>query len=120
MSFEDLLKTLQQDYLKSLPEKIKVITAQVQAQDASNVRESFHKLKGTGRTYGFPEVSELAEVVENICITQAPAAGLSAAQQALLVLEDICRARQQPTAIPVYSFSEDPRVEAIRKLLPLA
>ena len=49
-------------YLKSLPEKILVIASQVQAKETGNVRESFHKLKGTGKTYGFPEVSELAGV----------------------------------------------------------
>jgi HPt (histidine-containing phosphotransfer) domain-containing protein len=114
VSFDDLLKTLQEDYLKSLPEKIKIITAQVQANDASNVRESFHKLKGTGKTYGFPEVSELAEVVENICIVQ-PGAGLNAARQAIPVLEDIHRVRQQASSYPV---AADVRVAAIRKLLP--
>ena len=114
MSFEELLKSLASDYLKSLPEKIQVIAGQVQAKDTSNVRESFHKLKGTGKTYGFPEVSELAAVVENICIAQ-PQIGLNAAAKALAVLEDIYRTRQSAAD---YSLQADTRVDAIRKLLP--
>ena len=68
MSFEDLLKNLQVDYVAAIPNKIAQIRAQVRNADVPALRESFHKFKGTGRTYGLPEVSELAEVVERICI----------------------------------------------------
>lgn len=113
MSFDDLLKTLQKDYLKSIPDKIKVIENHIQASDTHNVRESFHKLKGTGRTYGLPEVSELAEIVESVCI-QHPQSGVRAATEALPVLQDIYQSRQTQQA---YAFGNDVRVEALRKLL---
>lgn len=114
MSFDDLLKSLHQDYLKSIPDKILLIAEQVKAQDTSNVRESFHKLKGTGKTYGFPEVSELAAMVESICIVQ-PNVGLDAASKALDVLSDIYHTRQNRSD---YSLLSDTRVADIRKLLP--
>jgi hypothetical protein len=44
VSFEDLLKTLQQEYLSALPEKITRIRAQIDASSTTEVRESFHKL----------------------------------------------------------------------------
>jgi HPt (histidine-containing phosphotransfer) domain-containing protein len=113
MSFDELLKSLQRDYLKSIPEKIKLIEGLIHAADTHNIRESFHKLKGTGRTYGLPEVSELAEIVETTCI-QKPHHGVASATQALLVLGDIYKARQEQRT---YAFDSDSRVETLRKLL---
>jgi len=113
MTFHELLKTLQQDYLQSIPEKVKVIQGHIQTSDTHNVRESFHKLKGTGRTYGLPEVSELGELVENVCLQQ-PQAGVQAAEQAVPVLMEIYRSRKEQTP---YEFEADSRVAALRKLL---
>lgn len=107
------MKTLQSDYLRTLPEKIKIIEEQIKKNDSNNVRESFHKLKGTGTTYGLPEVTALADIVETICI-KVQSQSLAAAGQALPVLRDIhaFRARQE-----VYPIAEDQRVAALRKLL---
>jgi hypothetical protein len=35
--------------------------------DYRTLRDEFHKLKGTGKTYGLPEVTELCEICEVIC-----------------------------------------------------
>lgn len=113
MSFDDLLKTLHQEYLSSLPIKISSIQNQMQVGDPSELRESFHKLKGTGRTYGLPEVSELAAVVEEICIDYPPKA-VAAVGLALDILREIHTARLsgKPFALEV-----DERFNQIRKLL---
>ncbi len=116
MTFDDLLKSLQQDYLASLPGKIQLIEQLIVNQDTDNIRESFHKLKGTGRTYGFPEVSDLAEVVEDICL-QKPAAGIEAATKAVPILQSIYQSRRDKTD---YSFATDGRVAPLRKLLQSA
>jgi HPt (histidine-containing phosphotransfer) domain-containing protein len=113
MSFEDLLKSLHEEYLASIPEKISVIEGQIKQGDAANLRESFHKLKGTGRTYGLPEVSDLAEVVEDICNVR-PVNAVRAAGAAVGILRDIYSAHHQHHP---YSFDSDPRLEGIRKLL---
>lgn len=113
MSFDDLLKSLQQDYLSSLPQKIELIRKQVAETSVSDLRESFHKLKGTGRTYGIPEVSELAAAVEEICIDY-PQHAVTAAGHALLLLVEIHSTRKQNQVV---SLDNDSRFLAIRKLL---
>lgn len=113
MSFEDLLKSLQQEYLASLPSKIESLRAQVSAANVNDLRESFHKLKGTGRTYGMPEVSELSAAVEEICIDY-PTHAATAAGHALEILVDIHASRAQGRE---FSLGADARFQAIRKLL---
>lgn len=114
MSFEDLLKSLQSEYIAALPNKIAIIGAQIKAQDIPALRESFHKFKGTGRTYGLPEVSELAEAVEKLCIEESAHAVMAAAN-AVAILQDIHNARK---AHQPYSLQHDPRYLEIRNHLP--
>lgn len=113
MNFEEMLKSLQRDYLASMPEKIALIETQIKAGATADLRQSFHKLKGTGRTYGLPEITELAEVVEDIC-SGYPKHAVLAAGQAVSVLRDIFQHRQRQ--IP-FELSRDSRLEGIRKLL---
>ena len=79
MNFDELLKSLQTDYVAALPNKIAIIKSQIKSGDIKALRESFHKFKGTGRTYGLPEVSELAELVERLCIDEHSGAVTAAA-----------------------------------------
>lgn len=61
-----LLADLKIEYLKEFPNKInriKKITAQ---QDWKLIYEEYHKIKGTGKTYGFPEISQICEVLETM------------------------------------------------------
>jgi HPt (histidine-containing phosphotransfer) domain-containing protein len=113
MSIEEMLKALQAEYLSSIPEKIKSIGGFVAQNDGSNLREAFHKLKGTGRTYGIPEVSDLGDMVEKICLQDLKMA-VPAARTALLMLGDIYRARKGEIT---YDFNADRRLEELRKLL---
>jgi HPt (histidine-containing phosphotransfer) domain-containing protein len=62
-----LLKELKQDYLAALPMKIAKIESLHQNQQLKALRDEFHKLKGTGKTYGVPEISLLGEAVEKLC-----------------------------------------------------
>lgn len=114
MSFEEMMKSLQREYLSSIPEKIKIIEGQIVANDTSNLRESFHKLKGTGRTYGLPEVSELGALVELICI-EHPVNSIKAGEIAAAMLRDIYKTR---SAGAIFEFSPDARVSELQKLLP--
>jgi HPt (histidine-containing phosphotransfer) domain-containing protein len=113
MSFEEMLKSLQREYLASLPGKIALIEGLIQAKDQNNVRESFHKLKGTGKTYGLPEVSEVGAIVEAICI-ERPVNSLAAGALALAVLRDIHDAH---SGTKVYVFADDTRFAELQKLL---
>jgi len=113
MSFEEMLKSLQREYLASLPAKITLIEGLIQAKDQTNVRESFHKLKGTGKTYGFPEVSEVGAIVEAICL-EHPVNSFAGATLGLAVLRDIFDAH---SGTKTYVFADDTRVAELRKLL---
>jgi len=107
---EDLLKALHVEYVAELPAKITSIEHLVREQKAEDVREAFHKLKGTGKTYGLPEVSELAAIVEATCIADA-AVGLAMASVATDILRDIAAARRDERP---YSLSADPRFGGLR------
>lgn len=68
MNFQDLMDELKQEYIESLPDKIRDIEAHYEQKDFQLLKEDFHKLKGTGKTYGLPEISLLGEAVERICL----------------------------------------------------
>jgi HPt (histidine-containing phosphotransfer) domain-containing protein len=113
VSFEELLKTLRTEYLASLPEKIKIIEEQIKTGAVKELRDSFHKLKGTGKTYGMPEISDLCEVTEAVCI-QNPQRGSIAALESLPLMRDILKAHQ---AGQVFALEQDARFQSLRKLL---
>lgn len=77
MSFEEMMNQLRGEYLDALPNKITDIEAHFQTGDVSVLREDFHKLKGTGRTYGIPEISLISEVLERICVKNPDLIGKS-------------------------------------------
>lgn len=64
MSIDDLLKELQQEYIQSIPEKIKELKEFTQKNDLDNLINTFHKLKGSGKTYGLDEVTLLGQFFE--------------------------------------------------------
>jgi chemotaxis protein histidine kinase CheA len=67
MSLNDLMIKLQKDYLDSLPTKMKTIEAHWKNDLIEELEGEFHKMKGTGLTYGMPELSLLAREMENLC-----------------------------------------------------
>lgn len=67
MSMKALLAELQKEYLASFPAKITTIRALWKAGKLEELHTEYHKLKGTGRTYGLPEVTQLGEALETIC-----------------------------------------------------
>lgn len=64
--FEEALNMIRQDYLSRMPEQIKSLEKFLEACKANkvtgkileNIRGDVHKLKGSGTTYGYPEISE--------------------------------------------------------------
>jgi len=67
MSFEDMMKELQKEYIENLPNKITAIQSHFEKMDVTALEDAFHKIKGTGKTYGVPELSTLAKVLEKAC-----------------------------------------------------
>lgn len=68
--FEQMMRELREDYIKSIPHKIMDIELHLAGKMWPELRNDFHKLKGTGRTYGIPEISTLCEPVEKICVNK--------------------------------------------------
>lgn len=67
MSLQDVLAGLQKNYLASMPEKIERIETLFKAKSLDELESEYHKLKGTGRTYGIPEVTQLGAAMERLC-----------------------------------------------------
>lgn len=61
-----LLSDLKKEYLIALPEKIEKLRSLTQKEKWLEIQEEYHKLKGTGKTYGFPEISVLCEQLETL------------------------------------------------------
>lgn len=74
---EDLFAELKAEYLESFDEKITLIETLWQKQNRKDLQGEFHKIKGTGTTYGVREVSDVAEIMEDMCHQAGPKLGLS-------------------------------------------
>lgn len=65
--YNSLIAELQVDYLASFPAKITTLKSHFSDQDWQGLELEFHKLKGTGTTYGIPEISDICREMERIC-----------------------------------------------------
>lgn len=110
-SLNDLLKTLQVEYLAELPGRIEGIEAHVSRKDIPALIEDFHKLKGTGKTYGIPEISALGEKMEQLFIS-CPAQGFSRVGHAVSLLRSIHGARTGGTE---FAIDKDIRFQEMKK-----
>lgn len=66
MSIDDVLAELRKAYLEALPSRADGIEKLLREGKYNEVETEFHKLKGTGKTYGLPEVSQVGEVAERL------------------------------------------------------
>ena len=64
----DILAELKSEYRQNFPKKVGQLRELTTQQNWLQLTQEFHKLKGTGRTYGFPEVSLLCEALEVYCL----------------------------------------------------
>jgi HPt (histidine-containing phosphotransfer) domain-containing protein len=88
MSMKDLLAELQKDYLASFPDKVANLRKLFQENNLEDLQTEYHKLKGTGRTYGVPEVSQLGGALERLCEEDSDSL-MSAVPLSLLILDRI-------------------------------
>lgn len=59
MSFEDLMKKMRQDYLTNLHSQLEDLQKMTPPEEHLQSLESFfHKLKGSGASYGLPQISD--------------------------------------------------------------
>jgi HPt (histidine-containing phosphotransfer) domain-containing protein len=105
LSIQDLLAELQKNYLASMPDKMKTIETLMKAGKTDLLRTEFHKLKGTGRTYGLPEISQLGAAVERLCEIDRPV--LSQAVPLALTLMERSRAARVKGLTPTFDIDTD-------------
>ncbi len=72
MSLQGLLEELRLEYLASIPEKIQNIEKLSSENSWELLETEFHKLKGTGKTYGLSDVTLLGAVAEELCAAPEP------------------------------------------------
>ena len=72
MSLNDLLKELQQKYLASIPDKVEGLAMLWKHGELELLETEYHKLKGTGRTYGLPEITQIGAALERLCEIDKP------------------------------------------------
>ena len=113
MSFEDVMQELQKEYVESLPEKITEIEDNLSTKNVEDLTTSFHRLKGSGKTYGLPEISELGAIAEQIC-RQQPHCVTSALPDALELLKDIHLERKASRSL---NLEEDVRFSRLKSIV---
>lgn len=123
MSLEDLLKELQKSYLESFPEKIRNLEVLWKEGQFDELTTEYHKLKGTGRTYGLPEVTHLGEILESISeyhTLEAPETRTETLNVAVpLSLHLLERIRMTRTTAGLeYGLDVDPEFLRLLSLLP--
>lgn len=109
MSLDELMKSLRAEYLTELPLKIKQIEDLFLEENSTELRDMFHKLKGTGKTYGIPELSTLAEFVEKTLLGK-PKEALIYGKVFLKLLREIYQARAKDLE---FDIQKDPRFLAL-------
>ena len=60
----ELLKDLKEDYLRNLPVKLAHLKVYSDQSNWPQLYEEYHKLKGNGKTYGYPDISVVAQKLE--------------------------------------------------------
>ncbi len=88
MSMDEVLKELQGEYIKSLPEKIRHIEKMYKSGKYPEVQDAFHKIKGSGMTYSVPELSAIGATLESICLSYPKEMGW-AVQKALYLMQQV-------------------------------
>lgn len=82
------LEELRNKYIKSFPEKISQIRKYIATKDLPPIQVEFHKLKGSGKTYGISDISDIAVLIEQHCKNNHPQT-FENAEKACLLLEKI-------------------------------
>ena len=117
MSMQQLLKNLRAQYISELHVKIREMEELLEKNASCIVfYDHFHKLKGSGLTYGCAEVSDISASAEWACHTQHPK-WPEAVEIALDILKRVYIARLQHLD-QVYDLGADPQYRKLVDLVP--
>ena len=65
-SYDDLnmATLLKEHYLKSFPSKLELLSAAIRENDFESIQRLGHQLRGSGSSYGFPEITAIGSEIE--------------------------------------------------------
>ncbi len=111
-NYNSMMQELRDEYLASFQEKFQLMKGFLEGGDWYSLELEFHKLKGTGTTYGVPEVSELCEKMEHVCRESGhlKEVDLNKAIQILTKIKAKYAKGQE------YEMSSDPHFQDLKKL----
>jgi len=90
MSLPDqVVAELQKEYLESLPAIIAEIRAAIESSDWENIEKHFHRLAGSGQTYGLPDITTVGRQMEAYLQANSPHPSASKTKEALMIFEKI-------------------------------
>jgi HPt (histidine-containing phosphotransfer) domain-containing protein len=93
-AYEEAYRELQREYLEELPKLFAELVLPA-------LRGRFHRLAGSGGSYGFPEISEIARAAERLVMSDTPPAEAGKLDDAVKRLEAVLTvARARFTAGP--------------------
>lgn len=101
MSFEDMMKKLQAEYVSNIINKVGELQELCEKGDCESELENFfHKLKGSGKSYGVPEITTYGEFFEKL-LKSGVSFDNELRDGALKLLKSIQEARVQDQAYPL-------------------
>jgi HPt (histidine-containing phosphotransfer) domain-containing protein len=78
------MAALLQEYVQRMPEHVQQIQLFLRANKADELRRELHQLRGSGRSFGFQEISTLAGVAEELLLMGEPLATAKETIEALV------------------------------------
>ncbi len=111
-NYNAMMAELREEYLASFDEKFNLMKNFLEGQDWYSLELEMHKLKGTGSTYGVPEVTELCQHMETVCREQGSIPE-DALDTTIAILKDI---RKKYTDNKDFDLSSDSRFAELKKL----
>ena len=112
--YNSIIAELRQEYLESFPAKFELFRKLFEDKDFSGIELEYHKLKGTGKTYGAPEISTVAGLMEAICHHQ----GSVTETQFLMSMELLDAIGNKYLSQKDFSLERDSRYSLLTKDLP--
>ena len=103
-----LLQELRDEYLKELPQTLETIKSS--SHDLKALACIFHKLKGSGKTYGITAITTIATPLENLCLKGDRTKLQEHLEAAIELLHDICISHKNDQSL---SLENDARYQSL-------
>lgn len=108
-SLEQMMAELKLEYLQGMTSRIEKIRASLLALNLAELINEFHKLKGTGKTYGFLHLTEIGESMETYlknCEKENVALDAKAVETSLSWMQEIQKFASENPGSPWISCPE--------------